>query len=137
MVRTLRRRAAGMLGVVALLCVPAGVVAQENIGTTSQPLTTSTKVTDWTQMGNTIPVCWETAGYDREKRISKRAVTNTWQWHANLQFTGWDDCPTSGTEQHVRIRDHAIRAPTTRARAAPRVRGHARRSAARTTTTRA
>ncbi len=42
--------------------------AQERVGSTSQPLTIR-NVPDWRANGNTIPVCFETPGYDREKKI--------------------------------------------------------------------
>lgn len=79
-------------------------VAQERIGTTTQPLITEKGVQYWTSQNNTVPVCWETAGYDREKKITQEAVAGTWQLWANVNFTGWDTCPTSGDVQHVRIR---------------------------------
>ncbi len=78
--------------------------AQENIGSTSQRLTTDKSKTLWTEKNNIVPVCWETTGYNREKKFIKDAVTNTWQWHSNISFRGWGVCPTSGEAQHVRIR---------------------------------
>ncbi len=77
--------------------------ARENVGSTSQPLTIK-NVRNWTANGNVIPVCWETTGYDREKKIIREAVAGTWEWFANINFTGWDACPTSGSVKHVRIR---------------------------------
>ena len=73
-----------------------GASAQERIGSTSQPLTI-TNVSDWRSNGNTIPVCWETPGYDREKDIVQAALKGTWQWYANLQFTGWGLAPLAGS----------------------------------------
>ncbi|ELR96493.1 FG-GAP-like repeat-containing protein [Gloeocapsa sp. PCC 73106] len=90
-----------------------GAVAQDRVGSTSQPLTTTSDATDWTTQNNEVPVCWETPGYDREKDIVRNAVSNTWEWHANIRFTGWYACPTevgiggSGTVRNVRIRIHA------------------------------
>ncbi|MFB9991307.1 FG-GAP-like repeat-containing protein [Deinococcus oregonensis] len=88
----------------------AGLVsAQERIGSTSQPLSIR-DVQDWRAAGNTVPVCWETPGYSREKDIVQAAVSGSWQWHANINFTGWGSCPTgvgiggSGTVKQVRIR---------------------------------
>ena len=45
----------------------------------------------WTENNYVVPVCWETPGYDREKAIVKRAVSNTWERHSNLSFT-WELC---------------------------------------------
>jgi hypothetical protein len=84
-----------------------GAVAQDRVGSTSQPLTTSKDVTDWTSKNSEVPVCWETDGYDREKKFTQEAVSNTWEWYANVRFTGWQMCPTSGTAQHVRVRIQA------------------------------
>jgi hypothetical protein len=90
---------------ILLVASKAGSIhAAESIGKTSAPLTTDSTITLWTGSGNTVPVCWETAGYDREKKIVKDAVTGTWEFYANVAFTGWDTCPTSGDATHVRIR---------------------------------
>lgn len=84
--------------------VTFSAVAQENIGTTTQPLIGEEGVQFWTSQNNTVSVCWETAGYNREKRITQKAVEGTWQFWVNVNFTGWGMCPTSGDAQHVRIR---------------------------------
>ncbi|ULH17612.1 M57 family metalloprotease (plasmid) [Deinococcus sp. KNUC1210] len=84
------------------------VSAQQRVGSTSQPLTIS-NVTDWRANGNQIPVCWETPGYAREKGIVQAAVTNSWQWYANLQFTGWGACPTGGIGGSATLRQVRIR----------------------------
>jgi len=42
-------------------------------------------------------------GYDREKRITTGAVEGTWQLRANVTFTGWGVCPTSGDAQLARV----------------------------------
>jgi len=88
----------------AVLLFAFSAVAQERIGTTTQPLITERGVQYWTSQNNTVPVCWETAGYDREKKITQEGVAGTWQLWANVNFTGWGMCPTSGDAQHVRIR---------------------------------
>ena len=87
----------------SLLLFAFSAVAQERIGTTTQPLITEKGVQYWTTQNNTVPVCWETAGYDREKRITRGAVEGTWQLWANVNFTGWGMCPTSGDAQLVRV----------------------------------
>lgn len=90
------------------LLFAAGASAQENIGSTSQPLTIK-NVQNWTANSNVVPVCWETSGYDREKAIVREALSGTWEWFANIRFTGWYLCPTggiggSGSAKDVRIR---------------------------------
>ncbi|RJF92813.1 hypothetical protein D3871_28020 [Noviherbaspirillum saxi] len=92
---------------VGTLLITAGagrLHAAENVGKTTQPLTADKTITLWTSNNNTVPVCWETAGYDREKKIVKEAVQGTWEFHANINFTGWDTCPTEGEASHVRMR---------------------------------
>ena len=102
-----RRLIRNCMSLVLLLFV-SGANSQERVGTTSQPLTIK-KVQNWTANGNVVPVCWETPGYDREKTIVKEAVSGTWEWFANIRFTGWGACPTGGiggsrSAKHVRIR---------------------------------
>jgi hypothetical protein len=44
----------------------------------------------------TIPVCWEsTASSDHDRQVVQDAVTNTWQAHSGLTFTGWGQCESS------------------------------------------
>lgn len=87
-----------------------GPLAQERVGSTSQALTTMSDATNWTTQNNEVPVCWETAGYTREKAIVRNAISGTWEWFANIRFTGWAACPTgigiggSGSVKHVRVR---------------------------------
>lgn len=88
-----------------LFATATASVHAENTGKSTQPLTVDKTITLWTSNNNTVPVCWETAGYDREKKIVKEAVQGTWEFHANLNFNGWDTtCPTEGDAQHVRMR---------------------------------
>lgn len=93
-----------LLGVVLALAMAAPAqAAAENIGKTKQPLGIDKSVTLWTTMGNTIPVCWITPGFNREKRIVRQAVLDTWAYYAELEFTGWGDCPAQGDAQLVRV----------------------------------
>lgn len=88
-----------------LVTMATAPVHAESTEKSTQPLTVDKSITLWTNNSNTVPVCWETAGYDREKKIVKEAVQGTWEFHANLTFTGWDTaCPTEGNAQHVRLR---------------------------------
>ena len=89
-------------GLAALALAPHA--APENPGTTQQPLGVDKNVTLWTTRGNRIPVCWITPGFEREKRIVRQAVLDTWEYYADLSFTGWDDCPAQGDAQLVRVR---------------------------------
>lgn len=90
-----------------LASVASSALAQEDIGTTTQPLTGEEGVQYWTTMNNTIPVCWDHTGYPREKQITQAAVEGTWEFWANVDFTGWGDCPQraggGGPFVHVEI----------------------------------
>jgi Dual-action HEIGH metallo-peptidase len=91
------------LAVLALhLNFPEQVSAQE-YGTSTAPLITEEGITNWTTLNSIVPVCWETSGYEREKKIVQRAVQGTWQFWANVNFKGWAACPTTGDERHVRV----------------------------------
>ena len=87
----------------ALAAAAPAHAAAENTGKTQQPLGIDKTVTLWTSMGNTIPVCWITPGFDREKRIVRQAVLDTWAYYAELNFTGWGNCPMQGNTQLVRV----------------------------------
>lgn len=89
------------------LCLAAAVpspAAAETLAKSQQPLGVDQRAALWTAAGNTIPVCWITPGFDREKRIVRQAVLDTWAYYAELSFTGWGDCPMQGEAQRVRIR---------------------------------
>lgn len=86
-----------------LFCWHAAL-ADEHVGSTSQPLTSSTEARLWTENANVIPVCFETNGYLEEKKIMRDAVVNSWQLFANIEFRGWGLCRSDNNEQWVRIR---------------------------------
>lgn len=91
------------------LAMASGIVSQSPpdppIGTVSQPLTGEAGMTYWPAHDGvaSVPVCWETGGFDREKGIVRESVTRSWQYWAMVEFTGWDACPTSGDDLRVRI----------------------------------
>jgi hypothetical protein len=96
------RTLVGLL-IVLLIATPSGTLAQEDIGTSTQPLITEEGVEYWTTRGNSVPVCWETSGFDREKTITQNAVERTWEFWANIDFINWGTCPTTGDEELVRV----------------------------------
>ncbi len=57
----------------------------------------------WTANNNTIPTCWDTSGYAREKLIITNAVTRTWQTVANVHFTWREGCPKTGSDLYVKV----------------------------------
>ena len=88
---------------ISLVSIATARADDENTRKTTQPLGIDKTVTLWTSRGNRVPVCWATAGYEREKDIVRQAVRDTWEYYAELSFTGWGDCPTRGDEQQVRV----------------------------------
>jgi hypothetical protein len=69
----------------------AGIAAAQETGKVQQGVSIKNSYRLWTENNYTVPVCWETPGYEREKAIVKRAVTNTWERNSNLSFT-WEVC---------------------------------------------
>jgi hypothetical protein len=96
------------LGTGSAACIDddGGVSEPHGIATTSsseQPLyVLSTSV--W---HGPIPVCWENAaaGNATERGWVQHAAESSWQAVANLDFTGWGDCPASGGGVRIRIDD--------------------------------
>jgi hypothetical protein len=102
------RRAAGVCVVAfALSALAAADVHAQNtpepVGSSQLPLGIDRTVTLWTSSGNSVPVCWATLGFNREKQIVRQAVLDTWAYYAGIDFTGWGDCPTTGDDKLVRI----------------------------------
>lgn len=51
---------------------------------------------------SSIPVCWETDGFNDEKRWTRTAVELSWERYSNVDFVGWGRCP-SGATQGIRV----------------------------------
>ena len=79
-----------------------GQNSDEHIGTSQQKLAIDKSVKLWTSPGHIVPVCWATPGFDREKRIVRQAVMDTWEYYANINFS-WSNCPPKGDEKLVRV----------------------------------
>src|SRR5688572_4100178 len=92
----------GLFRIIALVVVSvitlAGIADAQVTGQTKQPIAVI-NIRLWTENNYVVPVCWETPGYDREKAIVQRAVSNTWERHSNLSFT-WKMCysPTTNIQ---------------------------------------
>ncbi len=66
----------------------------------------------WTERGKVVPMCWD--NYRIEKSFTSPAeraalksfvmerVALSWEYVLDIDVT-WQDCPTSGTEKHVRV----------------------------------
>lgn len=55
-------------------------------------------------IGAHIPVCWVLTGYDSEKSLMVQALKSTWEAYGNVTFDWLGNCPTSGTQNAVRVR---------------------------------
>jgi hypothetical protein len=102
------RRTAGVcvIALAGLALVSADAHGQntpEPVGTSQLPLGIDKTVTLWTSNGNSVPVCWATPGFSREKQIVRQAVLDTWSYYAAIDFTGWGNCPASGDDKLVRV----------------------------------
>jgi hypothetical protein len=79
--------ALGVMSVITLV----GIADAQVTGKVTSGVTVKNLVPLWSEQNYTVPVCWETPGYDREKAIVKRAVTSTWERNSNLSFN-WEVC---------------------------------------------
>jgi len=82
---------------------PTSNDAEADVGSLADHLYEGNGVQLWTANGNTIPMCWATAGYAREKKIIVDAITRTWVATANIHVTWTDACPTTGSAQYVKV----------------------------------
>ncbi|MEZ4771981.1 MAG: discoidin domain-containing protein [Bacteroidia bacterium] len=58
----------------------------------------------WPNASN-IPVCWETSGWDKEKKWVKEAVANSWEMKGNVTFTGWGQCSADAKGIRIKVSD--------------------------------
>lgn len=49
----------------------------------------------------TIPVCWDSSGFNTEKQWVRDSIERTWAANSDLQFIGWGAC--SGANNGIRI----------------------------------
>jgi len=75
------------------------------------PLYRDNATTLWTATGNQVPVCWVTPGFADYKAWIRDAARRTWGGVANIDFAGFGDCPTSGTQRFLRA-DITVLPPT-------------------------
>ncbi len=78
-----------------------GIADAQVPGQTQQRITKKDTARLWTENNNVVPVCWLTDGYDREKKIVREAVRDTWEEFANLTFIGWGKCSSPVAERNA------------------------------------
>ncbi len=69
---------------------------------------TLAKETRWSRWpAPNIPVCWEASAlsYEAEMAWTKEAVSDSWQAHSSLHFTGWGTCVARQPGVHLRVAD--------------------------------
>ena len=86
--------------IVILIVSSVNITLAQDEGSISLP-SVALKSTIWQQTN--IPVCWESSAnsYSVEKEWVRSAITETWQKHSGLTFTGWGNC--NGSSQGIRI----------------------------------
>ncbi len=100
-------------GVVALTLGICSSLAEQaiaqNVGRTSQALVQKSGAVMWTQNGNHVPMCWHQLNQFRSaseangaKAFVVQTIQDGWASLLNLKLS-WVDCPTSGSEKHVRV----------------------------------
>ncbi|MBJ6766198.1 VCBS repeat-containing protein [Myxococcaceae bacterium JPH2] len=72
------------------------------LGVSSAGLWSQPGVQLWTA-GETIPVCWIAPGFDDAKVIIRATIKSQWQRVTRIQFDGFQDCPTTGNQQFIRV----------------------------------
>jgi hypothetical protein len=94
----------GRLALLAALAVSACGTGDEihaiGVGASENPLYVA-EGTIWPDP-SAIPVCWENDGFAEEKRWTRDAVELSWELFSNVDFVGWDRCP-SGSTQGIRV----------------------------------
>lgn len=87
--------------------------SSENIGTIKQDLFL---LSDSVWSNKTIPVCWESPGFEKEKGWVKDAIYTSWEWafysedipeDEQIKFVGWQQCQTPNQPGiHIGIKDN-------------------------------
>ena len=52
-----------------------------------------------------ISVCWENMNYKKQRLIVRKAITETWEKHANIRFLKWDKCSSSSKGIRITVAD--------------------------------
>ncbi|WP_437502193.1 FG-GAP-like repeat-containing protein [Sorangium sp. So ce1099] len=98
----MRRISLGQLMLASLILSACGGVDASDpyldteLDTAQSPLYTANR-SFWYEHNNEIPICWKTSGYAAQKALIREAVESSWEALSALNFTGWQDCPSTGT----------------------------------------
>jgi hypothetical protein len=112
---TLRFRCAGFHGLFVLtlfICLASAKQAigqNENVGRISQQIVQQSGAVLWTKNNDLVPMCWHlllqfpsTSVANETKAFVVQTIQDGWVSLLNLRLS-WVDCPTSGSEKHVRV----------------------------------
>ena len=50
-----------------------------------------------------LPVCWATTGDAAEKAWVRSEIERSWEFYADVDFTGWGSCPSGGATSGVEV----------------------------------
>lgn len=80
--------------------LPTGIARQELFGT-------AVRLSKWKR--NPVEVCWLAmpAGEAPLRELVKRAVSETWEHHSRIRFTGWSACAGSPRGIRIQVADEA------------------------------
>ncbi len=87
----------------ALAASGCAVTDAEPEATAGENLYVSAGAQLWNTPNHTVPLCWYTPGYAREKAIIQGAIARTWVAVSNVNVTWREGCPTTGTERFVKV----------------------------------
>jgi hypothetical protein len=101
-------KAVALATLAASACAPATEdVDEEHVERTSQELYSAAGVTLWTS--RVVPMCWHTDDFPNStarteaRNAIQQAIESSWAKVSDLTVT-WEECPTTGTAQHVRVK---------------------------------
>lgn len=90
-------------GMAACTAPSASPPEADALGATEQALYQQPRVTYWPRVNPTIPLCWQTPGYDMEKGWVETAIQSTWATEAQINVVFEAQCPTALSSRRVRI----------------------------------
>lgn len=89
---------------VSFICMPMSASAQCRTQEATPFSLVAEQSTLWAD--TTIPVCWENSeDFAEEREWVRESITQTWQKHSGLTFTGWNQCLTQSKGIRILISD--------------------------------
>lgn len=76
--------------------------AMDDVAAAESELYTNANITLWSKY-DTVPVCFTLPGQETQRAQVREALQNGWESIANIRFTGFGLCPTTGDTKYVRV----------------------------------